>query len=230
MTKKDKGNEKVAKKLKEMGVMPSENDTKSEEAVVEKVQDNKMPYALILTAAMFAIGIVGIVLSSGSTQEHTVSTVPAPTPFENRGMATNQGLADSAPIVNSPSANNSAVNRSMVNSNILAERRRMLQGTMLPALMSTNGSNLNHSSGQPAWFKEYQTLQLEQQKKMFEQQKSQQIQWQNKMLAQQRQWLNAQQRSRVPNMNVPRPVNRAPVYYNPNVYYQPAPYYGPRRY
>lgn len=219
MTKKakDQGNEKVAKKLEEMGLMPSDEKDKSEEAAVEKDQDNKIPYALIITAAMFAVGIVGIVLSSGETDVDAVVTAPA--------------VQNAAPAESSAMAEN---RNSMVD--VMAERRKAMQESRQSNPMSANRPGLD-SSKKPAWFKEHQALRekqqaqmVEQQQKMIEKQKAQQAHWQKQMLAQQQQWLKAQQWNRGPNMNAPRPVVRAPVYYNPNPYYQPTPYYGPRRY
>ncbi|RDH82303.1 MAG: hypothetical protein DIZ80_08360 [endosymbiont of Galathealinum brachiosum] len=219
MTKKakDKSNEKVAKKLEEMGLMPSEEESKSEETVVEKDQSNKTPYALILTVAMFATGIVGIVLSSGSSDVDAVATAPAiesVTPVENSAMAINQNsMAD-----------------------MMAERRKAMQESRQSIPMSENHPGLDKAK-QPAWFKEHQAMRdkqqaqmLEQQQAMLEKQKAQQAQWKKQMQAQQQQWLKSQQWNRGPNMNMPQPATRAPVYYNPNPYYQPAPYYGPRRY
>jgi len=257
MTKNDKSkaksNEKVAEKLKDMGLMPSEDGVKPEESTEgssqESIQDNKIPYALIVTFVLFISGIMGIMLMAGNDDESGAeSTAQAPVnthknmqisrqdemnklfaerrkAMQERNKAMqerNQSMMSSQPEIRSNTQQPAWVN----------EQRKLMQQQMNQRPIAQDREFSNSSSEMPAWMKERQAMmakrheqQLKQQEQYLQQQKEQQ---QKQMMAYQ-QWLKTQQRNQPVYAN-PQPVVRAPASYYPNGYnpYPPVPYYAPR--
>lgn len=249
MTKNDKssakGNEKVAEKLKDMGLMPSKDGVKKEEKSQtnsqENSQANKIPYALIVTFVLFISGIMGIMLMANNNNEtgaeSTAAQALADTDKDSR-MSRQEEMSKlfserrkamqerNQSMMNAqPEMRNNAQQPAWVN-----EQRKQLQQQMNQRPI-TSGRELSMPSSEvPAWVKERQAMMA----KRYEQQQKQQAQFimqqqeqqQQQMMAYQ-EWLKSQQRNQAGN-NHAQPAVRAPVYYYPNVNYPPAPYYAPR--
>jgi len=246
MTKNDKsnakGNEKVAEKLKDMGLMPSEDDVKSTEETEENVADNKMPYALILTFALFISGIIGILLMAGNSEEAEPekTIVEASMNGNKDARFSRQEEMDKLFAERRKAMQERRQSLSMTNGRPemrdnkqpawVAEQRNQMQQQMNQRPVVANQARTQSAVEAPAWVKDRQAMMAQRQKQQAKQQKQfmlqQQEQQQKQMMAYQ-QWLKSQQRNQPVNMNA-RPAVRAPAYYYPNTYYPPAPYYGPR--
>jgi len=262
-TKKDaksdtKGNEKVAEKLKDMGLMPSEDGVKAENKAQanetksdhEHDQANKIPYALIVTFILFISGIMGITLmygddETGSGAESTTLTPAAANPNSqfNRQQKMNNLFAERRRAMQERNKAIQERNQSMMgaqseirnNSQAPAwvnEQRKQMQQQMEQRAVTQGRDLTKPNSEVPAWVKDRQTMvakQHEQQLKQQEQFRLQQKEQQQKQMMAYQQWLKSQQRNQPVHIN-PQPVARAPAYYYPNGYnpYPPAVYYGPR--
>jgi len=253
-----KGNEKVAEKLKDMGLMPSEdgvkaennnhaNETKSDH---EHDQANKIPYALIVTFILFISGIMGITLMYGDNEAGVESTAQAPVAADSnpnsqfsRQQEMNKLFAERRKAIQERNKAIQERNQSMMGAQSevrnnsqppawVNEQRKQMQQQMEQRAVAQGRDLTKPNSEVPAWVKDRQAMmakQHEQQLKQQEQFRLQQKEQQQKQMMAYQQWLKSQQRNQPVHIN-PQPVVRAPAYYYPNGYnpYPPAAYYGPR--
>lgn len=196
--KKKTATKKVAEKLKDMGVMPSE--TAKTENKVEAVQVPPVihfPWALYIVVAVVAFGLVGIYIYKHSSEDERYAN-QSPAQQWQQANAGNYGVpAGDAYDNNMPEW--------------VKERRAQMQKRMqknTPDWVKEQRSQMNEKMARPN-------------RENRDEWSSEPPPWIKERLAQRQQWMKQQQSEwdNPPQWNPPQPV--APVYNGPAYYYPP---------